>query len=89
MDPEEIRIPEWITEQCIAHRGQFVLRVFSVGGDRPLKCNAEFTYQSHFLTPVEDSPDRAMVELKLRMAGAAKQNAEAWAKRNEAENLNE
>ena len=66
-DPDEIRIPEWIKQQCIAHRGQFVLRVFSIGGDEPLKTNAEMTYQVNHLTSVHNTPAEAIEDLRLRM----------------------
>jgi hypothetical protein len=74
MDIDEIQIPEWIKEQCVAHQGQFVLRIFSVGDN--IKCNAEIEYRVYHLTSVHDSLAAAITDLKIRMANASKIEAE-------------
>jgi hypothetical protein len=76
--PEGISIPQWIQDECVRHKGQFVLRVFSIGGDKPIKCNAELAYQVCHLTGAKDSPVEAAEDLRERIIKACDDDAKVW-----------
>jgi len=74
---DEIRIPKWIKDECVRQKGEFTLRVFSVGGDK-FKCNAELVYQVNHLTGVHDSPADAVEDLRARLRKASDDDAMIW-----------
>jgi len=75
---DQIQIPKWIQDECVRHKGQFVLRMFSIGGDQPIKCNAELAYQVCHLTGVEDSPAEAIEDLRERIIKTCDDDSSVW-----------
>jgi hypothetical protein len=75
---DEIRIPDWLEQLCIRHNAQLTLRVFSIGGDDAIRCNAEIEYRVHHLTPVHNTPTDAVADLKDRLANSARIESEVW-----------
>jgi hypothetical protein len=75
---DQIQIPQWIQAECVRHKGQFVLRMFSIGGDQPINCNAEFSYQVCHLTGVKKTSAEAVEDLKGRIIKACDDDSSVW-----------